>query len=460
MPSDGYNTRRMKIANKRTIMLERKLHETVVNKTNVLTSSSGLTSPTPSSSVLTDDRHSDLTDDNASKQHYNFGTAYGSRKSSLNTEPARKFSLSVDDHNTHKSEDMVKSQSKELLEKENEDSDTYTKTRRSGSFQENGRKDVFANLMADTRKETGAGKDSLLSVELKSAENGLKEIIGSDNKSKKGSMAVGKLNCAEEKLVPTITNRSPSRRGSLERENRSFEESMPAVNKTSSEKGPLKTEKTDFLEGESIPAVRNKSSSRDCLNNNINLDIDSVKHAASYITERAYIPSNKNGTKNDTPCEYGFAEASENLSETSQVWNKTQNTILNERQVTDTKLKQLVYNSETEALETKGYEKKKLLAALKAIDDGEDPSVVNAGETRSSVLEGLLTNSTSDPGSSFNISLPFIGQMRVLDKQWEGKVTSEERRIDVEQPKTKTELMQELFGGHIRDLTTGNNNSV
>jgi hypothetical protein len=461
MPSDGYNTRRMKLANKREVMLDRKLHETVVNKTDDLMSSSGLTSPTRCSSVLTDDRHSDLTDDNASKLPYSFGTVYGSRKSSLNTEPARKLSLSVDDHDTHKSEDMVKSQSEDLLENENEDSDTYTETSRSGSFQENGRKDVFTNLMADTRKETGVGEDSLLGVELKSVENGLKEIVP-DNKSRKGSLVMEKLNYAEEKSIPTITNRSPNRKGSLEREKRSSsEESMPAVDKSSSRKGSIKTEKINFVEEESIPAVRNKiRSRRTSLNNKINLDTDSVKHIASDITEKSYVPSNENGTKNDTPCEYGLAEASEHLSEISQALNKIQNTILTEREVTDTKLKQLVNNSESKALETKGYEKKKLLAALKAIDAGEDPSVVNAGDKSSSVLDSLLTNSTSDPGSSLNISLPFIGQMRALDKQWEGKVSSEERSTDVEQPKTKTELMQELFGGHFRDLTAGNNNSA
>ncbi|KDR11432.1 lebercilin-like protein isoform X2 [Zootermopsis nevadensis] len=451
MPSDGYNTRRMKLANKRQFVLKRELYETVVNKTDDLMSSSDLTSRTPSSSVLTDDRQSDLTDDNVSKQPYSLGTAYGSRKPSLNTEPTEKLSLSVDDHDTRKSED---------LEKENEDLVSSTKTSRSGSFQENGRNDLFTNVIADTREGIDVGKDSLLVLELKCVENGLKEMV-SDNESRKGSLLMEKLNYAEEKSISTITNRSPGRKGSLERENTSYtEESMPAVNKILSRKGSIKTEKINFVE-ESAPALRNKIRSRTSSpSDEINLDTDSVKHMTTFKREKSYVSSNENGTKNDTSCEYGLAEASGHLSETSRARNKIQNEVLSERDITDTKLKQVVNNSESKAPETKDHEKKKLLAALKAIDEGEDPSVVDTGDKSSSILENALTNSTSDASSSLNISLPFIGQMRVLNKQWEGKVTSEERRTDVEKPKTKTELMQELFGGHFRDLTAGNNNSA
>lgn len=456
MPYDGYNTRRAKLANKRNVMLDRKLCETAVNKEDDIVSSSGLTSPTPSSSDLTEDRDTDLRDDNPGKHPNTFGTAYSSTQSSLNTEPARKFSLNADDYSAHKSDNLMKSQSEKPLEEESEGSDICTKISRSGSFQEIGRKNTFTNLMTDIREETRVEKDSLLNIKLKSVENGLEDIV-LGSKSRKGSLVMEKLNYVEEKSIPAVTNRSSNRRGSLEREKgNSTEESIHVVNESSSSKGSLNTEKINFVE-ESIPAIRNKSGSRRAsLNNKTNLDIDSVKHVASNITEKSYVPLNESGTKNDTPCEYRFSEASEHLSEVSQIWNNIQNTILTDRKQRDNKLKQLLNNSESKVLETKAYEKKKLLAALKAIDDGQDPSIVNPGDKSSSILESLLTNSTSDPGSSLNISLPIIGQMRVLDQQSEEKVTSEER-TDVEQSTTKTILMQELFGSHSADLTAGNN---
>jgi hypothetical protein len=462
MPSDGYNARRIKLQNKRKDMLGRKLDETMINETDDM-SSSGLTSPTPSSSGLNDDTDTDLMDENASIQPYSFGTVYRPRKSA-NTEPARKLSqdkrkstgnCSVDD-NTHKSEDSMKSQNAELPEKESKDSDTYTKTSSRESFQENGRKDVFTNLMADTKKETEDGKDLLLSVELMSIENGLKETL-SVNKSRRGSLVMEKLNFVEEKSMPTITNRSLGRRGSLVREKRNSttEETMPAINSTG-RNGSLKREKINFIQKQSIPGIRIKSGSRRAsLNNEINLDTDSVIYAASNVMET----SDADGTKNGVLSEYRLGEASERLSEISQTYNKIQNISLTEREVTEAKLKQVVSKADSKALETRGYEKKKLLAALKAIDDGEDPSIFNPGDN-SSILDSLVNNSISDPESSLNISLPFIGQTGVLDHQWEGKVVSKERKTGVGHPKTKTELMQELFGGHSEDLTVRSNNNA
>jgi len=395
MPSDGYNARRIKLQNKRKDMLGRKLDETMINETDDM-SSSGLTSPTPSSSGLNDDTDTDLMDENASIQPYSFGTVYRPRKSA-NTEPARKLSqdkrkstgnCSVDD-NTHKSEDSMKSQNAELPEKESKDSDTYTKTSSRESFQENGRKDVFTNLMADTKKETEDGKDLLLSVELMSIENGLKETL-SVNKSRRGSLVMEKLNFVEEKSMPTITNRSLGRRGSLVREKRNSttEETMPAINSTR-RNGSLKREKINFIQKQSIPGIRIKSGSRRAsLNNEINLDTDSVIYAASNVMET----SDADGTKNGVLSEYRLGEASERLSEISQTYNKIQNISLTEREVTEAKLKQVMNNADLG-----DCDQKKQLAALNAASDGEVPSIINPGNKNSSIIDILHNNYMSDP---------------------------------------------------------------
>jgi hypothetical protein len=452
VPPDGYNARRMKIENKRKVMLDKKLHEIIINKTDDI-SSSGLTSPTPSSSVLNEDRDTDLMDDNESKHPYSFETVYISRKSPLNTKSDRKLSLqderksvgnfSVDDHETNKSEDLITSQNEELLEKDTENSDTYTKTSRSGSFQESGRKDVFTGLMADIKRETGAGKDSLLSVELKSIENGIKEtrkgslVMEKLNYVKENSLpaiinrsssrreslvrekinstgedsmpaVMEKINYVKEKSPPAITNRSSSRRGSLVREKRNSigEDSMPAGNKSSSRKGSIEREMINFVEDKSIPGIRNESGCRRAsLNNKIKLDMDSMKLVASDIGNKTFVASDEDETKNDAP------------TEILHTWNKIQNAVLTEREITEEKLKQFGNNADSRALETKSYDKKKLLAALKAIDDDDDPSIVSQEGKHSSIVESLLTNSVSDPDSSLSISLPFIGQMRIMDQQ-------------------------------------------
>jgi hypothetical protein len=411
--SDGYNARRMKIANKRKVMLDKKLHETVINKTEDI-SSSGLTSPTLSSSVLNEDRDTDLMDDNTRKHPHphSFETVHISRQSPMNTKSDTVLSLqderksvgnfSMDDHKTNKSEDLMNSENEELLEEDNETSNDYTTTSRSGSFQENGRKDSFRDVMANIRKETGAGKDSLLSVELKSIENGIKE-------TRKGSLVMEKLNYFEEKCLPAITSRSSSRRGSLIREKRSSngEDSLPAVNKIPNIKGPIEREMTNFVGDKFIPTIRDESGcQRASLNNEIDLDMDNVKHVASDVADRAFPASDVDETKNDAP------------SETSQTWDKVPNAVLIEREVTEEKLKQFVNNADSKALEIKSYDKKKLLAALKAIDDDDDdPSVISQGGKNSSIIERVLTNSVSDPDSSLNISLPCIGKMRIMDQQ-------------------------------------------
>jgi hypothetical protein len=408
--SDGYNARRMKIANKRKVMLDKKLHETIINKTEDI-SSSGLTSPTLSSSVLNEDRDIDLIDDNARKEPQSFETVYILRQSPMNSKSDTKFSLqderksvanfSVDDHKTNKSEDLMNTENEKLLEKDNETSDNYTKTSRSGSFQENGRKDSFTDVMANIRKETGSGKGSLLSVELKSIENGIKE-------TRKGSLVMEKLNYIEEKCLPAITNRNSSRRGSLVREKRNSngEDSLPAVNKIPNRKGSIEREIINSVGNKSIPTRKDESGSqRASLNNEIELDMDNVEHVAFDVADRAFPASAADETKNDAPIEI------------SQTWNKIPNTILIEREITEEKLKQFVNNADAKALETKSYDKMKLLAALKAIDDDDAPSIISQEGKNSSIVEGLLTNSVSDPDSSLNISLPCIGKMRIMDQQ-------------------------------------------
>jgi hypothetical protein len=402
----------MKIANKRKVMLDKKLHETIINKTEDV-SSSGLTSPTLSSSVLNEDRDTDLMDDNT-RQHahpHSFETVHISRQSPMNIKSDTKLSLqderksvgnfSVDDHKTNKSEDLMNSENEELLEEDNETSNNYTTTSRSGSFHENGRKDSFRGVMANIRKETGAGKDSLLSVEFKSIENGIKE-------TRKGSLVMEKINYIEEKCLPAITSRNSSRRGSLIREKRSSngEDSLPAVNKIPNRKGSIEREMINVVADKFIPTIRDESGSqRAFLNNEIELDMDNVKHVASDVADIAFPASDADETKNDAP------------SETSQTWDKIPNTVLIEREITEEKLKQFVNNADSKALEIKSYDKKKLLAALKAIDNEDDPSVISEGGKNSSIVEGLLTNSVSDPDSSLNISLPCIGKMRIMDQQ-------------------------------------------
>jgi hypothetical protein len=398
VPSVGYNARRMKLENKRKVLL----HQMVINKTDDLVSSSGLTSPTPSSSVLNDDRDTDYVDDYASKQPYSFGTVYNSRKST--------GIFSVDDHKISKSEHLTKSQSEVSLKEESEDTNIYTKISRSGSFQENSRKDVIRNLTANVKKETRVRKDSCLSLELNPIENGLTETL-SVNKSRKGSLVLEKINDVEEKRMPSITNRSSSRRGSLvkAKTNSAEEESMTAINRSSSRTGSLKGEKINFLDEESIPALGNRSVSRKgSVSNKINVDMDSVKCISSDVTDQAYVPLDGDRTKSDAPSKYIFPETTEHLSEISQTLNKIKNTFVSERDVTEDKLKQFGNTADSEPLEIKGSKKKKLLAALKAIDDDEDSSLVNQGGKNSSVLESLLSNSIPNPDSSLNVSLPLM----------------------------------------------------
>lgn len=387
-------------------MLDKKLHETVINKTEDI-SSSGLTSPTLSSSVLNEDRGADLIDDNANKHPYTFETVYNSSKSPLNTKSDTKLSLqnernstgniSITNHMTNKSEALMNRQNEELLEKDSETSNTYTKPSSSGSFQESGRKDSFTDLRANIKKEMGAENGSLLSVELKSIENGMKE-------TQKGSLVMENRNFIREKSLPAITNRSSSRRGSLVREKRNSigEDSLPAVNKSLNRKGSIERDMINSLGDKSIPTIRDKSGrQRASLNNRRELDTDNVK----YVADKTFPVSDADETKTDAP------------SEISQTWNKCPNKVFIEKEITDKKPKQLVNNADSKALETKRYDKKKLLAALKAIDDEDNPPIISQGRKSSSIVESLLTNSVSGPGSSLNISLPCIGKLKIMDQQ-------------------------------------------
>jgi len=401
VPSDGYNARRMKLEHKRQIMLDRKLHPLVMNQTDDLVTSSGLTSPTPSSSVINDDKGTDCVDDYASKQPYSFGTVYSSGLTG---------NFRVDDHKTSKSEHVMKSHSDVSLKEESEDTSTYIKTSRRRSFLENGRKDVVTNLTADIKEESRVRKDSCLSLELNPIESGLMETL-SVNKSRKGSLVLDKINYVEEKPMSAITtNRSSSRRGSLVREktNSAEEECMATINRSSSRKGSLKKDKLNFLDEESIPALGNRSVSRKAsVSNKINVDMESVKCVASDIADQEYVPSDEK-TKSDAPSKYIFPETTECLSAVPQTVNKIQNTLVSERDVTEDKLKQSGNNADSEPLEIKGYEKKKLLAALKAIDDEEGSSLVKQEGKNSSVLESLLSNTIPNPDSSLNVSLPLM----------------------------------------------------
>jgi hypothetical protein len=402
VPSDGYNARRMKLEKKRKVLLDRKLHQTVTNKTDDLVSSSGRTSPTPSSSVLNDDRDTDCVDDYASKQTFSFGTVYSSRKLTGN--------FSIDDHKTSKCEHLTKSQSEMSLKEESEDTNSYTKTSRSRSFHENTRNDVVTNLTADIKKETGIRKDSCLSLEINPTENGLTETL-SVNMNRKGSLVMEKINCVGEISMPPTTNRSSSRRESLvtEKTNSADEESMVVIDRSSSRKGSLKKEKINFVDEESISALRNKSGSRKTsISKKINVDVGSVKCTAPDVTDQAYVPSDENRTKSDAPNKYIFLEATEQLSEISHSVNKIQNTFVPERDATEDELKQYGNNADSETLEIRGYQKEKLLAALKAIDDEEHSSLVDQEGSNSSVLESLISNSKPNPDSSLKVSLPSV----------------------------------------------------
>jgi hypothetical protein len=227
MPSDEYGARQLKLQNERKDMLDRKLCETPDN-----ISSSGFTSSTPpSGSVLIDDRDTSLNDDNGN--------------------------FIVSNYKPHRTEVSLKSQIAELVKKESEYSNTYTRRSRREPFHENGSKGVITNLIANTKKETGDWKDSLVSAKLKSTENGLKEGM-SVNKSIRGLLLKEKRNSTEERC-------------------------MPAIN-SSSRMGPIKREEKHFVGKISTPAVRNKSGVRGAsLNNKINLDTDNVKHAVSNV---------------------------------------------------------------------------------------------------------------------------------------------------------------------------------
>ena len=400
MPSDGYNARRMKLEHKRKIMLHRKLHPIVMNQTDDPVTSSGLTSPTPSSSVINDDKDTDCVNDYANKQPYSFGTAHSSKKLTGNS--------SVDDHKTSESEHLMKSHSDESLKEESEDTNTDTKTSRRTSFQENSRKDVVKNLTADIKRGSRVRKDSCLSLELNPIESGLTETL-SVNKSRKGSLVLEKINYVEEKPMSAITtNRSSSRRESLVREktNSAEEDSMATINRSSSRKGSLKKDKISFLDEESISTLGNSSVSRTAsVSNKIHLDMESVKFVASDV-DQAYVPSHEK-TKSEAPSKYIFPETTECLSAIPQSVNKIQNPLVSERDVTEDKLKQSGNNADSEPLEIRGYEKNKLLAALKAIDD-EGSSLVNQEGKNPSVLESLLSNTIPNPDSSLNVSLPLM----------------------------------------------------
>jgi hypothetical protein len=373
-----------------------------MNQTDDLATSSGRTTPTPSSSVINDDKGTDCVDDYTSKQPYSFGTVYSSRKLTGN--------FSVDDNKTSRSENLTKSHSDVSLKEESEDTNAYTKMSRRRSFQENGKKDVVTNLTADIKKESRVRKDSRLSLELNPTESGLTETL-SVNKSRKGSLVMEKITYVEEKPMSAITtNRSSSKRGSLAREktNSAEEESMATTNRSSSRKGSLKKDKINVLDEESISALANRSISRKApVSNKINADMESVKCVASDIANEVYVPSDEK-TKSDAPSKYIFPETTECLSAIPHTVNKIQNTLVSERNVTEDKLKQSENNADSEQLEIKGYEKKKLLAALKAIDDEEGSSLVNQEGKNSSVLESLLSNTIPNPDSSLNVSLPLM----------------------------------------------------
>jgi hypothetical protein len=411
VPSDEYSARQMKLQNERKDMLDRKL---TYASTDALQTNSKNLVPSDEYSA----RQMKLL--NERKDMLDRELTYPSTSTdALQTNPEN---LVPSDEYSARQMKLL-NESKDMLDRKLYEasgnmsssgftSNTYVKTKRRVSFQDNRKTGVFTNVTNDMKKETGDEKDSLLSVKLKSVENGPKETV-SVNKS---------------------------RRGSLVREKRSYteEKAMPAIN-SSSRKGPLKKEKR-FVGKKSIPAVRNKSGvKRASLNNKTNLNKDKVKHATSNVMQNAHVKLDEDGTKNGVPSECRFTETSECLSKISQSWMKIRKAILAERQTTEAKLKQYMNNSDSETIGTKGCDPEKLLAALCA-NDGEEPSIVNPGDKHSSILDTPFKNSMLDQDSSLNISLPFTRQMRVLNQQ-QGKVTSKERKTGIEQPKTKPELM-------------------
>ncbi|XP_069668996.1 lebercilin [Periplaneta americana] len=438
LPSDGYNARRIKLANKRSILLGSKKHDMV----NI----GGRISPSPSSSsVLNDDRDTDPLDDSEHKQPYSFGTACSSRKSSLNTEASRKFSLeeeqdssgnsSLEEQNTPKRESMTKSRSMDSLEEEQKNPSVLT----AAGWSED--TNVHTSL-SDLRKNVGRSESPKVSAL---------------SKSRKGSII------KEDISMPAVLNKnsSCSSSSSLKSGKRHSvqEECMPAIsNKFSSRRGSLKQEKRHSLEIEAMPAIINRRGSH---HDNITVDtnktaLDSNKRGDHVIDTTSAIEE-KN--EKDTISESKFSKAADCIAEISQTWERIKSTIETEREITKAKLKQLEDDDDDDgddslAFESKGYEKEKLLAALKAIDDGEDPVIINHNDKNSSDLNNLLTNSMSGPSSSSHISLPFIGHVNVSRAEWESKMPSSERSVEIERPKTKSELMQELFG----DFTARNNN--
>ncbi|KAJ9573620.1 hypothetical protein L9F63_008961, partial [Diploptera punctata] len=124
-------------------------------------------------------------------------------------------------------------------------------------------------------------------------------------------------------------------------------------------------------------------------------------------------------------------EACKHLNEISQSYKTIHNSLETEMIKMEDKIQAV---DDPEPASVYINKKEKLLAALKAIDEGKDPM------TKENESPSILENVKNNPASTINISLPFVGPINIMDGTVE--------HGDMDRVKSKFELMQELFGEH------------
>ena len=123
-------------------------------------------------------------------------------------------------------------------------------------------------------------------------------------------------------------------------------------------------------------------------------------------------------------------ETCENLHEISHTDKNIQHSLETQMTKVENRIK-VKDDIKPKPLASNHYQKEKLLAVLRAIDEGKDPI---GSENHSNV--------TSNPSSATNISLPFVEPLKILDPQR----ISRNRDTGINRVKSKIEIMQELFG--------------
>ncbi|PSN52938.1 hypothetical protein C0J52_03630 [Blattella germanica] len=443
MSPDGYNARRMKLANKRKALLGRILPESDETKTNEVASSSALTSRTPSSSSLQNDLDPDrddldITDENANKHPFSFGSAYDSN-SSQNTVTSRKLSCMSGTGRTESNDGTVKheekncesSHSEESLKDDDKTSSFDPKITEQDSLSENDTKGIYANHNATV--DTEITKDALMRKDIDYKCNDVSGKLLNRRHS-----LLGKKRSSIEGEESTFVQKPAYRRGSLNIE-KNADISTTIINKYLNRRGSLGIEDNANLE---IKSTKKQFSRKGSLTGGRRLsrkESTEIERNTENESEKAVnepeetVGSQKANTSNT------LAEACERLHEISENYNRIQKTLDSEWDNAQDKLNQTENDFEITSMENKKIEKEKLLAAMKAIDEGDDP--VSEGP---SIIDSLVSNSTS----TTSVSLPFLGPMKIMDTNLKSKNIARDRSPSIDRVKTKLELMQDLFGAH------------